>query len=69
MKREPGIEFTGKLTVLSVSPHDEDQLSLHAIIGHSKWKMFTARNHSAWRRWQGQIRIRQTAATMIEVTK
>src|SRR5258708_2831536 len=30
------------VTVLSVSPHEVDHLSLQAIIGHSKWKLFTA---------------------------
>src|ERR1017187_3197553 len=33
---------TGELTVLSVSPLDEDHSSLQAIIGHSAWKIFTA---------------------------
>src|ERR1035438_1425415 len=32
------------LTVLSISPLDEDQLELLAIIGHSTWMLFTARN-------------------------
>ena len=27
----------GKLSVLSLSPLDEDHLSIHAIIGHSAW--------------------------------
>ena len=30
--------------MLSVSPHDEDHLSLYAIIRHSTWKMFIARD-------------------------
>ena len=45
IERKPAISVTnpsGKLTILSVSPHEEDHLSLHAIIGHSKWKLFTA---------------------------
>jgi len=35
---------TGTLTVLSVSPLDEDHSSLQAIIGHSKWLLFKARD-------------------------
>jgi DNA-binding NtrC family response regulator len=45
IERKPVISVTnpsGKLTILSVSPHEDDHLSLHAIIGHSKWKLFTA---------------------------
>jgi DNA-binding NtrC family response regulator len=30
------------VTVLSVSPNEADHLSLQAIIGRSKWKLFTA---------------------------
>jgi DNA-binding NtrC family response regulator len=47
IERKPVISVTnpsGKLTILSISPHEEDHLSLHAIIGHSKWKLFTARD-------------------------
>ena len=33
-----------KVTVLSISPHEADHLSLQAIIAHSKWKLFTASN-------------------------
>jgi DNA-binding NtrC family response regulator len=47
IERKSAISVTnpfGKLTVLSVSPHEEDHLSLHAIIGHSKWRLFTARD-------------------------
>ena len=32
------------LTVLSISPLDEDQLELLPIFGHSSWILFTARN-------------------------
>lgn len=32
----------GKLTILSVSPHEEDHLSLQSIVGHSKWMLFKA---------------------------
>ena len=51
MRTQPAIEQnssisetspTRKVTVLSVSPTDADHLSLQAIIGHSKWKLFTA---------------------------
>jgi len=31
-----------KLTILSVSPHEEDHLSLRSIAGHSKWMLFKA---------------------------
>jgi DNA-binding NtrC family response regulator len=51
MTKQPAIERnsgvsaanpSGRLTILSVSPHEEDHLSLNAIIAHSKWKLFTA---------------------------
>jgi FixJ family two-component response regulator len=35
---------TGTLTVLSVSPIDEDHSSLQAIIGHSRWLLLKARD-------------------------
>jgi DNA-binding response OmpR family regulator len=35
---------TGTLTVLYVSPFDEDHLSLQAIVGHSTWRLFKARD-------------------------
>jgi hypothetical protein len=35
---------TGLLTVLSMSPLVEDHSSLHAIIGHSSWMLFNARD-------------------------
>ena len=36
---------TERLTVLCISPHDEDHISLQAIIGHqTKWKLFSARD-------------------------
>ncbi len=41
---KPAIETTstGTLTVLSVSPNEEDHLSLEAIIGHSRWALLRA---------------------------
>ncbi len=33
---------TGTLTVLSVSPNEEDHSSLASIIGHSKWTLLTS---------------------------
>jgi DNA-binding response OmpR family regulator len=48
MRKESAIErhsgSTGTLTVLSVSPLDEDHSSLQAIIGHSKWVLLKARD-------------------------
>jgi DNA-binding response OmpR family regulator len=46
MRKQPGIATspTGILTVLSVSPLDEDHLSLQAIIRHSTWMLFNARD-------------------------
>src|ERR1035441_5681100 len=48
MKKQSAIErqtrTTGTLTVLSVSPLDEDHSSLQTIIGHSKWLLFKARD-------------------------
>ena len=46
MRKQPGIagSSTGALAVLSVSPIEEDQLSLQAIIRHSNWKLFKARD-------------------------
>jgi DNA-binding NtrC family response regulator len=35
---------TDVLTVLSVSPLDQDHLELLAIVGHSTWMLFTTRN-------------------------
>ena len=51
MRKEPAIETTSPatLTVLSVSPHQEDHLSLEAIIGHSRWTLLKAdKLPSAW---------------------
>ena len=31
-----------KLTILSVSPHEEDHLSLRSIVRHSQWMLFKA---------------------------
>jgi DNA-binding response OmpR family regulator len=47
MRKQSAIERqsnrpTGEVTVLSVSPLDEDHSSLQTIIGHSTWKLFTA---------------------------
>ena|ERR1019366_374928 len=48
MRKQPDSErqtsTTGTLTVLSVSPLDEDHSSLQAIIGHSKWLLLKARD-------------------------
>jgi DNA-binding NtrC family response regulator len=53
MRKQPVIETNSsisvisparKLTVLSLSPHETDHLSLQTIIGHSKWMLFTASN-------------------------
>ena len=35
---------TGTLRVLYASPTDEDHLSLQAIVGHSRWMLFGARD-------------------------
>lgn len=44
MRMPPGIASSpnGTLTVLSVSPIEEDHRSLRAIIGHSNWNYFKA---------------------------
>jgi DNA-binding NtrC family response regulator len=44
MRKQPGnaTSPTGKLTILSVSPLEEDHLSLQAIVGHSTWRLFDA---------------------------
>ena len=51
MRKQPAIEHSSStsvitpaknVTVLSVSPHEIDHLSLQAIIGHSKWTLFIA---------------------------
>jgi len=56
MRMHPGIEnklpipvtyITGVLTVLSVSPLDEDHSSLKAVVGHSSWRLFEAHNLSS----------------------
>jgi DNA-binding response OmpR family regulator len=54
MRTQPTVERTptsraitspiGVLTVLSVSPLEADHVSLQAIIGHSTWTMFQARD-------------------------
>src|SRR5271165_6623355 len=56
MRKQPGIERNPPipatstaevLTVLSVSPLDEDHSSLKAIVGHSSWRLFEAYNVSS----------------------
>lgn len=51
MRKQPARQSgdVGKLTVLSVSPTDEDHLSLQAIFGHSNWMLFNARDLGAAR--------------------
>jgi len=46
MRKQPGLASSPKrtLTVLSVSPIEEDHLSLQAIVGHSTWMLFKADN-------------------------
>jgi len=46
MRKQPGIagSSTGALAVLSVSPIEDDHLSLRAIIAHSNWTLFQARD-------------------------
>lgn len=41
MKKQPGSETTSleTVSVLSVSPMEEDHCSLQSIFGHSKWKL------------------------------
>ena len=45
MRKQPALasNTTGILTVLSVSPLEEDHLTLQAILGHSAWVLFSAR--------------------------
>ena len=44
MRKQPGAATspTGALTILSVSPIEEDHRCLQAIIGHSNWSFFKA---------------------------
>jgi DNA-binding NtrC family response regulator len=44
MSKQPGVASSpiGPLTILSVSPIDEDHRCLRAIIGHSNWVFFKA---------------------------
>ena len=48
MRKQPAIEttfdLTAKVTVLSVSPLDEDHSSLQSIVLHSKWMLFKTRD-------------------------
>src|ERR1700730_4330191 len=41
---EPTAIDTNKVTVLAVSPFEEDHLSLQVIFSHSHWTLFAARN-------------------------
>jgi DNA-binding NtrC family response regulator len=41
---ETALDTTNRVTVLSVSPLDEDHSSLQGIVDHSKWKLFKARD-------------------------
>lgn len=45
MGPQPGmlINGTGAVTVLSISPIEEDHSSLQAIVGHSRWMLFKAK--------------------------
>jgi len=47
VRKQPASESTGELILLSVSPDSEDHVSLQAIVCHSKWKMFSARDLSS----------------------
>lgn len=51
MRNQPTAErqssTTGTLKVLYASPTDEDHQSLQAIVGHSKWVLFRARDLSS----------------------
>jgi DNA-binding response OmpR family regulator len=40
-------KYTESVTVLSVSPLEDDHTTLQLIIGHSRWKLFKADSHSA----------------------
>ena len=46
MRKQPGTATspTESLTVLSISPFDEDHSYLEAIVRHSKWMLFIARD-------------------------
>ena len=50
MRKQPTTETTfapsrtRQLPILSVSPNDEDHLSLQALLGHTKWLLFKARD-------------------------
>jgi DNA-binding NtrC family response regulator len=46
MRKQPAIATapTGTVKVLSVSPFDDDHLPLQAIIRHSRWMLFQARD-------------------------
>jgi DNA-binding response OmpR family regulator len=48
MRKQPAIETdlnrTGRVQVLSISPLLEDHSALEAIVGHSKWRLFKARD-------------------------
>lgn len=40
---------TRDITVLSVSPHEDDHAALRRLLGHSRWVMFAAKNTSTAR--------------------
>ena len=40
--KAPATDLHRTVTVLSVTPYEEDQLGLQDIIGHSKWKLYGA---------------------------
>lgn len=54
---------TGTLTVISVSPLDEDHSSLQAIIGHSKWLLLKARDLVST---QALLQIHEVAVVLCE---
>jgi DNA-binding NtrC family response regulator len=39
---KPAQNASGNVTILSVSPLEEDHLSLQAIVAHSRWRLFKA---------------------------
>ena len=43
-KRQPAARPTKKLAILSISPSDEDHLSLQAVFSHTKWLFFKAQD-------------------------
>ena len=45
--RKPSTIDPGRPAVLSVSPIEEDDRCLHAIVSHSNWKLFEARDFAS----------------------